>query len=116
MGGKIPEQFATVGKLKSLDCFSPFENLRIVVGGKPEPNPADYGFEEFCTGMFLRTMALEDGMPSMMRFITKHGNRNTRRILDKFRDFLPEEHPTEMLNSEYLNGLFRESVSRQLAA
>ncbi len=116
MGGKIPDQFSTVGQLKSLDGFSPFENLRIVVGGKPEPNPTDYGFEEFCTGMFLRTMADEDGMPSMMRFVTKHGNRNTRRILEKFRDFLPEEHPTKMLNSEYLNAIFRESISRQLAA
>jgi hypothetical protein len=115
IGGKIPEQFSTVGQLRTLDTYDPFDNLKIIVGGTSEPNPDDYGFIEYCAGMFLRQKAEREGMHAMIKFIAKHSNRNTGKIRDKFTPFFPEMHDNEMVNTYYLNERFRRSVARQLA-
>ncbi|HWR35889.1 MAG TPA: hypothetical protein VN622_08490 [Clostridia bacterium] len=114
-GGRIPEELATVGKLKNLENFEPFRNLRFVMGGAGEPSEDDYPFETFCTGMYLREKAEKEGMQATHRFISKASKRNTSWALEKYKDFLPPEHETVTANTHHLNELFRQSVTRQLS-
>jgi hypothetical protein len=116
MGGKIPEILSTVGKLKSLDSFRPFDKLKIIAGGTSEPDPKDYGFMDYCTGMYLRGKAEREGMHATIKFIDRNSNRNTRKVLQKFKHFLPGEQPGGMTDLDFLNEIFRRSVSRQLGA
>jgi hypothetical protein len=55
-------------------------------------------------------------MHTTQKFISKYSKRNTKWVLDKFGDFLPEEHPEQFMNTAYLDESFRRSVMRQLAA
>lgn len=113
-GGKIPEQLQSVGDLRKCPDFEPFNRLPVIDGGTPDPNPHDYGFMTFCTGMYLRQKAEQDGMHSMLKFISRTSGRNTRWALTKFADFLPVEHEEKWLNTDHLNELYRRSVMQQL--
>ena len=115
-GGRVPEQLATVADLRRAPDFRPFDALGIITGGEAEPNPDHYTFEHYCTGMYLRDLAQRHGMHVAIRFITRYSNRNTKWALEKYRDFLPQEHEDEMVNTDYLNEVYRHSVTRQLAA
>lgn len=106
---------AIVADLRNAANLQPFEPLQMFHGGKAEPSPEDYTFEHFCTGMYLRERAEREGMHATMRFISHHSNRNTRWALQKYRDFLPQEHPNETVDPNFLNELYRQSVTRQLA-
>ena len=116
IGGKIPEVLATVSALRNLNNFRPFANLKILIGGEVEPNPDDHSFMEYCTGMYLRERAQREGMHPTLKFISQHSKRNTKWVLDKFAEFLPEEHAEQFINTAYLDESFRRSVMRQLAA
>jgi hypothetical protein len=115
-GAGIPEQLKKVRDLKQLENFRPFDRLMIVDGGQPEPHPDHYSFMEFCTGMYLREMAQKQGMHATLQFMTRKSNRNAAWARAKFRDFLPTEDENEMVNTDFLNEVFRRSVIRQLAA
>lgn len=106
-GGKIPEKLSTVAKLKTVQHFCPFDALGIMDGGKAQPNPDDYTFETYLAGMYLRHMADEQGMQAVSRHIAKYSQRNQKWAHEKFRDFLPLENSNEMVNTLYLNVLFR---------
>jgi hypothetical protein len=116
IGGKIPDALATVAGLRNLDNFRPFEKLRVLTGGEAEPNPDEHTFMEYCTGMYLRERAQREGMHPTLKFISQHSKRNTKWVLDKFAEFLPEEHAEQFINTAYLDESFRRSVMRQLAA
>ena len=115
-GAEIPEALATVAGLTNLANFHPFAKLKILTGGEKEPNPENYSFMEYCTGMYLREMAQREGMHVALKFISKYSKRNTKWVLEKFREFLPEEHTGKFMNTAYLDEAFRCSVMRQLAA
>ncbi len=115
-GDRIPDVLATVGQLRNAADFRPFDALGFITGGIKEPNPEDYPFEHYATGMFLRHMAQEQGMQVTRRFISQHAHRNTRRTLRKYQDFLPAEDDNEVVNTEYLNELYRQSALKQLEA
>jgi hypothetical protein len=115
-GARLPEGFVTLADLKRLENYRPFDPLLIVDGGSPEPNPDNHTFMEYCTGMYLRSMAEGQGMQATMQFIAQQSHRNTKWALAKFRDFLPTEDENEMVNTDFLNEVFRRSIIRQLAA
>jgi hypothetical protein len=115
MGGKIP-QFKTVGDLYSLRTFDPFQKLNLVMGGVAEPDPTQYSFMEYCTGMYLRDLAEVRGMHATMDFVKRTSKRNTGWALEKFKDFLPVENSGQTVTSHSLKQLFQRSVARQLAA
>lgn len=111
---KIPPELATVGQLRNAADFRPFDALGFITGGITEPRPEHYRFEHYGTGMFLRSMAQMQGMQATLRFISRFSNRNTGRTLRKYRDFLPTEDDNEIVNTDYLNELYRESALKQL--
>lgn len=115
-GGKIPEEFQTVGDLRKLGSYHPFEKLIVVDGGLSEPSPEDYTFMEYCAGMYLRGMVETQGMHATEQFIKNYSNRNSKWAREKFRDFLPESYSEKTVDTAYLNRKFQNSVSRQLAA
>ncbi len=115
-GVGIPKEFKTIRDLRKLEDFRPFDRLMIVDGGKPEPNPDQFTFMEYCTGMYLREMAESQGMHATLKFISEKSRRNTKWACEKFKDFLPTEDENEMVNTNFLNEVFRRSIIRQLSA
>jgi len=115
-GGKIPEEVSTVEQLRRLEHLEPFKPLGIVDGGLIEPKAEDYSFETYLAGMQLRQMARELGMQAVAKHITRHSKGNTKWAYEKFKDFLPVEHTSEMVNTDYLNVQFQESIRRQFLA
>jgi hypothetical protein len=114
-GSRVPAQISTIELLKwnAMD-FDPFERLEFLAGGKPEPNPDDYDLTTYLAGVGLRTTALAVGMQRTRRLINKLSPGNAARVCRKFRDFLPAV-PDEFVVPP-IRELYRESVTRQLAA
>jgi hypothetical protein len=142
-GGRVPKNVATLGRLQRHAIeFDPFDKLDFISGGKPEPNPADYDLSAWLAGMKLRELCRERGMHRLRQFINQHSAGNVSRYLRTYRDFLPPDalveesriNPTfdgfvepepeqtaisdwrEEITRERITEIYRESVSRQLAA
>jgi hypothetical protein len=60
-GGRIPSELATVRDLRYCADFNPFDCLEFLSGGRPLPDPEDYSFMEYSTGMHLRHLAETQG-------------------------------------------------------
>jgi hypothetical protein len=142
-GDQVPAELETVGRLhENAAKFDPFDKLELINGGKPDPNPDDWEFGEWCTGMWIRHMSSERGFHFTRQFINRQSAGNASRYLRKFRDFLPPDalaedfhlNPTfdgfvepepeqttisgwcEGITRDRITQIYRESVSRQLAA
>ena len=141
-GGRVQKQIATLGRLqKNAIEFDPFDKLEIVSGGKPEPNVTDYDLSTWLAGKQITAMCRELGMHRLRQFINRHSAGNASRYLRTYRDFLPpdalaeelrlnptfegsEPEPQQTAISDWCEGItreriteiYRESVSRQLAA
>lgn len=111
-GGRIPLVLSTVGDLRNSADFNPFDGLEFISGGRLEPNPNDYTFMEYSTGMHLRHLAESEGMQAAMSHITRHSKRNKKWALRKFGDFLPVSTSGDLTN-ERLFELFQESIAAQ---
>jgi hypothetical protein len=142
-GGRVPKNVGTMGRLQqNAVAFDPFDKLEVISGGKPEPNPTDYDLSEWLAGKQLGELCCEWGMHRLRQFINQHSMGNAGRYLRKYRDFLPpdaaeedsrlnptfdgfvEPEPEQAAISDWREGItqnriteiYRESVSRQLAA
>ena len=113
-GGRVPKQLGTFSKLRAVADFDPFENLICVGVGKPEPNPDDYEFTEYLTGMQIRFLVERDGIHRFLQLANKHSKRNGSRLVKQYADFLPADGC--FISPKGLCERFRESVSKQLAA
>ena len=111
-GGRIPIELETVADLQNCAAFNPFENIEFISGGAPEPDPNDYSFMEYSTGMHLRHLAETQGMQAAIFYITRRSKRNKQWALKKFRDFLPMPNK-EDLTSHRLFELYQRSVASQ---
>jgi hypothetical protein len=111
-GGRIPNALATVGYLQYCADFNPFDGIEFISGGRAEPDPRDYTFMEYSTGMHLRHLAESEGMQAAMSYITRHSKRNKKWALKKFGDFLPVPSK-EDLTAARLFELFQRSVTAQ---
>jgi hypothetical protein len=112
--GRVLEQIGTFGKLRDAAGFHPFEPLVFTDVGKPEPNPDHYDFSTYATGMFVRQLVQERGFHRAKQFLNQYSKRNANRILKRAADFLPSDDIS--ICSERLLEIYRESVSKQLAA
>ena len=111
-GGRIPSELETVADLRNCASFNPFESLEFVSGGTLEPDPSDYSFMEYSTGMHLRHVAETQGMQAAISYITRRSKRNKRWALKKFRDFLPVPNEADLTNQRLFE-LYQHSVSVQ---
>lgn len=116
-GGRVPLEIGMLGTLrKNAVHFNPFEPFEIGVAGRPEPRPCDYPVQTYAAGMWLRERAHDWGKHQLRSWLNKHSKGgHGSRVLDSFADFMPEEAPVE-LTSARLFELYRDSVSKQLAA
>jgi hypothetical protein len=112
--GRTLQQIGKFGNLRDLPFFNPFEALVFIDVGKPQPNPDDYDFSTFATGMFVRQLVHERGFHRAKQFLNQYSKRNTNRILKRVSDFLPSDEV--LICSEKLLDIYKASVSRQLAA
>ncbi len=113
-GGRVPNQLSTFRMLKKADQFDPFANIVFSGIGKAEPNPDDYDLSDYYMGMYLRQQIERDGIHRVRQFLNRHSKRNANRILKKLADFLPDIDC--LIDQKQLFELYRQSVSRQLAA
>ena len=112
--GRFLDQIGTFGNLRDAANFHPFEPLVFVDVGKPEPNPDDYDFSTYATGMFVRQLVQERGFHRAKQFLNQYSKRNTNRILKRVADFLPSNDI--LISSEKLLEIYQGSVSKQLVA
>lgn len=112
--GRVPERIGTFGDLQRAADFNPFEALIFADAGKPEPNPDNYDFSTYAEGMLVRRLVQETGFHRTKQFLNQHSKRNANRILKRVVDFLPSDEV--LISPEKLTEIYRESVSKQLAA
>jgi len=113
-GNRIPPEVATVGKLQNAHQFCPFDAFEIFPSGLVQPNPQAYKFEMYGTGMHIRHLAETIGMQATIAFVRKHTNGNGKKVIAKYRDFFPPSQGEDTLTTARLNGMFMESMARQL--
>lgn len=111
-GGRIPDALATVGDLRNCAEFNPFDGIEFISGGRAEPNPNDFTFMEYSTGMHLRHLAESEGMQAAISYITRHSKRNKKWALKKFGDFLPVPSKQDLTDAR-LYELFQQSIATQ---
>lgn len=113
-GNRIPEELRTFTALRNVQCFNPFQEPILPDRMPPSlPRVEDYGVEMFLAGMELRRRISEDGLHRVLQWLNRNGARHGKRILNKYRDFLPFETSISVSN---LFEIFQTSVSRQVAA
>ena len=113
--GRIPSELATVGDLQNCAEFDPSDGVEFISGGRLEPNPSDYTFMEYSTGMHLRHLAETEGMQAALAYIIRQSKRNKKWALKKFGDFLPTSDKDD-LTSDRLFKLFQISIAAQFQA
>jgi hypothetical protein len=112
-GGRVPQRIDTIGKLRRLPEYNPFDPLEVVSGTCPEPNMSDYDITEYFTGIGLRATTDEIGLHRLRSLLNQRSRGNASRIIRKYGDFLPREGG---IDEGQIFQRYRESVSRQLAA
>ena len=116
-GGRVPPDLNTFGKLASAPAYNPFEPLEIISGsGSRLPSVEDcHGVSEWLCGTMLNQLANEWGMQPLRAWLNRNSPGNAARLLEKHKAFLPKDGETD-LTSVALYEIYRESVTRQLAA
>ena len=108
-GGRVPEQFQTVGDLPKALSFDPFEPMEFVAAGQAEPNPDAYKPVTWLAGMGMRHMIERDGFQQARAFIN-HRGRNWNKLSKTLADFFPA---AEGITRDALLDSFRGSLWRQ---
>lgn len=116
-GGRIPEQLAVFGQLPQAANFNPFQALEISSGGGsilPDVTNCD-SVNEWLIGMQANRMIQEMGMQAFRRWLNRHSNGNSARLLKRIHAFLPgpDDHD---LTVETICEVYRKSVIQQLSA
>lgn len=116
-GKRIPPCLDTFGKLANAPTHNPFEPLEIVCGkGGAVPSIEECsGPTEWLTGMKIREQILEMGFHQFRTWLNKYSNGNAARFMDRYRRFLPDGQ-SPVISTERIFEIYRESVTRQLAA
>jgi hypothetical protein len=115
IGGRIPTQVATLRQVLAPAEFRPFEKLKII---NHEPMPerdSSWSFETYCTGMFLRSIAENDGMQALKAFISKQSKGNVSWAWKKYESFLPSSSLASGISETELQRRFEESLTRQMS-
>jgi hypothetical protein len=114
-GGRLPTEIGTVGKLRRLTDFSPFDKLEVLAGAASTPNIDNYELSTYLQGRGLECVVNElGGMHRTRAWLNKHSAGNAARILANLAAFLPAtEHAVTV---DRIHRLYRDSVQRQMAA
>jgi hypothetical protein len=115
IGGRIPAQVARLRQVLAPVEFRPFEKLRIINHEPVPERDSNSSFETYCTGMFLRSIAGNDGMQALKAFISKQSKGNVSWAWKKYESFLPSASPASGITETDLQRLFEESLTRQMS-
>jgi hypothetical protein len=114
-GGRLPAEIGTVGQLRRLPDFNPFDKLEILAGVAGTPNIEDCGLTTYLEGLGLRQMVIENGGIHRTRaLLNKYSPGNGARLLRKLAPFLGDSD--HAVTVEGIREVYRESVTSQLAA
>lgn len=117
IGGRIPTEVGTIRQLIEPDFeFKPFENLRIIDHAVTLEIDSRISFETRCTGLYLRSVAQDEGMQAANAFISKHSNGNSSWVRKKYQSFLASASSADGTTEADLQRRFRESMARQMSS
>jgi hypothetical protein len=117
IGGRIPETIATLGRVIEAGIeYRPFAKLKILEHAAMPETDSKLSFETYCTGMYLRHIAENDGMQALGTFISKHSKGNAAWARRKYQAFLPSASLLSGLTQAALQSRFALSLNRQLLA
>lgn len=117
IGGRVPKEVATLGDVMEHHAnLRPFTKLRILEHATQLPKSSEMSFETYCTAMFLRRMAGEDGMQATDTFLAVNSSGNAGWARRKYSRYLPSASDPLSVTNEGLQQRFAESLHRQLAA
>ena len=115
-GGRIPQEIDAFGKLAKLPNFDPFANIVITNGTAASvPTIRECRFETWITGTFLRERQDEMGRQQFNRWLNLYSKGNGARYRDTYSAFL-DAGLDDRLTTDTLFAVYRESVTKQLAA
>jgi len=115
-GGRLPDGVGCFGKLARLPDYDPFTNIEIVNGSAAYlPTIKECGFDTWVTGTRLRELQDEMGVQQFRRWLNANSAGNGTRCRKTYSQFLEPRFDTR-LTSETLFEVYRESVTKQLAA
>lgn len=132
-GGRFPEKIKTLRDLKNLPDFNPFNVVTVMhreITRRPDPTIYDGNgkmrrMQTHFTGLYLKHQFEEYGMQRVMDLINHFPSRQAKKkLLTVYRDYLPVAPARDFhgfdertgITSAQLFDLYRDSVSRQLAA
>jgi hypothetical protein len=117
IGGRIPEVIATLGQVIEPGFeYRPFTKLKILDHAATPELDANLPFETRCTGLHLRSIAVNDGMQALNAFLSKYSNGNTAWARRKYQAFLPSASSPMGLTEAAIQSRFALSMDRQLNA
>lgn len=116
-GGRVPSEFNTIRKLTRLADYNPFGSVKILRGLEAQPNPNKYPIQTYWAGRWLRKMVLENGLQRTEQVMRNEFGTNFAKNREKYAEFLAVSNgECAGISAEQLTEIYRDSVSRQLAA
>ena len=116
IGGRMPEDVDTLGKVFAPNFeYQPFAKLKILDHAPTPDQDLSHSFETYCTGLYLRSIAVNDGMQALKEFASQHSRGNAGWVQRKYRSFLPSATPESGITGPELHNRFAESLRRQLS-
>jgi len=116
IGARVPAEIGTLRQIiESGFEYKPFSSLKIIDHAITPEVDSNVSFETRCTGLYLRSIAENDGMQAANSFISKHSNGNASRVREKYRSFLPSASTTRGITGDQLQARFEQSMRRQMS-
>jgi hypothetical protein len=112
-GGRVPVRVAYFGMLRRLPDFNPFDQLEFLAPGHAELSVEELGLERCAMACFIRDKVVSWGYHRTRSWLNRHAHRNADRLLTRYAPFLS---PEIGITAEGLFEIYRQSVSKQLAA
>ena len=117
IGGSIPTEVGTLKQLLEPNFeFKPFEKLRIIDHPVTPEVDSNLSFETRCTGLYLLSVARDEGMQAANAFISKYSNGNASWVRKKYQSFLASTSSVPGITEADLRRQFLESLARQMSS
>jgi hypothetical protein len=100
--------------LRHTPTLSPFQKIVFYEARNEEPSKADFGFQRWTSGMYVRDMVRDQGLSAARACVRDMCGRNFYREWKKIEPFLHVPEHSTQLSSVDLLGTFRKSALRQI--
>jgi len=115
IGGRIPAELETLGNVCAQTFeYKPFASLKIIDHSTFPQRDSNVSFESHCTGLYLRSVAENEGMQALKTLISRYSNGNTAWAWKKYAPYLPAATLESGLTGTALQARFAESLAQQM--